>query len=302
MGPRLAWLELAHCMSIALGLLRCVCTMLIIVGIQMAVYWVNDLPSKIIDYLLVDAWDIDNSDKVQVAFWCNIFDLGFSYFDILGSGGLDLIFQLSRRICALGQGIQADLIHDIVRSNAISSVKLMKETNYHGLCKFLINQGADIEYRDSFRMETALLVAAEVDSHISSGMMPDILWLDADYSAVDYKGRGPLHLALKPSRKYYLSLLRHQSLKKKLVHLLQAGCSIHATDHYGRSPTDVARRYKRTKAWEAALQAVGKLECGKSECQCEIIVRLAQAFRLSEKRFTLVTKDCSRHATNLYRR
>ena len=260
-------------MSIALSVLHRICTMLIIAGIQMAVYWADHLPSKIIDYLLVDAWDIDNSDELQVAFWCNIFDFG-GYFDIVVSEDLDLIFQLSRRISALGQVIQANLIHEIIRD---SSVLPPEEFNYNDLLKFLINQGSDIECRDSYRDETALLVVAEVDTFKSLGMMPVLLRLDADYSAVDYKGRGPLHLSLKPSRFYTYKdpRLHSRALKEKLVLLLQAGCSIHAIDHYGRTPADVARRWRRTKAWEAALQEVGKLECGRSECQCQIIVRLS---------------------------
>ena len=251
--------------------------MLIIVGIQMAASWVNHLPSKIIDYLLADAWDIDNSDELQVAFWCNKFYLG-TYFDFMESGGLDLIFQLSRRISALGQVIQANLIHKIIRSNPSYYSPFWEKINYNDRFKFLINQGADIECRDSYRDETALLVVAEVDTFQSLEMMPVLLRLDADYSAVDYKGRGPLHLSLKPSRLFFLSayhLHHRQDMKEKLVHLLQAGCSVHAIDHYGRTPADVARKWGWTKAWEAALQAVGKLECGRSECQCEIIVRLS---------------------------
>lgn len=41
--------------------------MLIIAGIQMAMHWVNYPSSEIIDYLLVDAWDIENSDALQLA-------------------------------------------------------------------------------------------------------------------------------------------------------------------------------------------------------------------------------------------
>ena len=185
--------------------------------------------------------------------------------------------QLSRRISTSGQVIGANLIHSIFRYSPFSIVSRLEERKYNDLFQFFINQGADIECKDSFRMETALLMAAEVDSIIMLRMMPALLRFDADYSAVDYKGRGPLHLALKPCR-IYIGRLHRQALKEKLVHLLQAGCSIHAIDHYGRTPTDVARKWRRTKAWEAALQEVGKLECGRSECQCEIIVRLSPCF------------------------
>lgn len=242
----------------------------------MAVYLVDHWPSKIIDYLLVDAWDIENSVGLQLILWH--IQLGRSrLYNCLGSGDLDLFFQLSRRISTSGQVIEANLIHDIVETSPFNSLPPPEEIrNYNDICKFLINQGADIECRDSPRMETALLVAAEVDSIISLRMMRALLWLNADYSAVDYKGRGPLHLALKPSRLWDEDQRLHsRALKDKLVHLLQAGCSIHAIDHYGRTPTDVARKWRRTKTWEAALREVGKLECGRSECQCEIIVRLS---------------------------
>ena len=133
-----------------------------------------------------------------------------------------------------------------------------------------MNEGADIECRLSFRMETVLLLTAEEDTISSLQSMLVLSRFDADYSAVDYKGRGPLHLTLKPSRTYAFDFqrLHSRAFKDKLVHLLQAGCSIHAVDKYGRTPTDVARRWRRTKAWVAALREVGKLECGKSECKC----------------------------------
>ena len=162
--------------------------------------------------------------------------------------------------------------------------------NYSGYFKFLISQGADIEYRDPNSRKTALLVAAEGDDDISLNWMQELLWLDADYSAVDYKGRGPLHLTLEPCRWEYLldvGPTAIRCMKDKLVRLLQAGCSIHAVDNYGRTPTDVARYWGRTRTWEAALQEVGKLECARSECQCEVTVSLP---RLSEKGSRLIRK------------
>ncbi|KAK0512874.1 hypothetical protein JMJ35_004891 [Cladonia borealis] len=233
--------------------------------LTMTLYWA-DGGTKIIDYLLVDAWDIENSDEIHLAFLRRFLD--FSWV----SGDLDLFIQLSRRISALGQVIHAELIHDFFRLSRYFTFSPKAESIYDVLFQFLTNQGADIEHRDSFREETALLVAAEVDNLINLYMMPVLLRFGADYSAVDYKGRGPLHLALKPARRDHPGTrLHHRALKEKLVLLLQAGCSIHAIDHYGRTPTDVARKYRRTSSWKAALREVGKLECGKSECRCEII-------------------------------
>ena len=241
--------------------------MLMIAGIQMALVYVDGLPSRIIDYIFVDAWDIENSDHLQVAFWG-------SRFLQHQSGDLDHLTQVSKRLSTLDQVIHADLIHYIVRVSRCYTSPPPAKSMYDDLFKFFTNQGADIERRDSFRKETALLVVAEVDHVITLDVMPVLLRFGADYSAVDYKGRGPLHLALKPSR-FYTKNLHSRTLRKKLVHLLRAGCSIHAVDNYSRTPTDVARKWRRTKAWKAALQEVGKLECATLDCQCEINVRLS---------------------------
>ena len=249
--------------------------MLIIAGMQMALYWASHYRGKIIDYLLVDAWDIENSPALQLAFWLNFLQSVSGLNDSWRSGEIDIFFQLSRRISALGQVIHARLIHNIVQVSRVYTFSPPAEYIYDDLFKFLINQGADIECRHSFRMETALLVTAEEDNILSLKLMPVLSRFDADYSAVDYKGRGPLHLALKPSRFYGKDEpLLSRTFKEKLVYLLQAGCSIHAVDNFGRTPTDVAWKWRRTKAWEAALEEVGKLECARSNCQCEIIVRL----------------------------
>ena len=260
-------------MSIAFGVLHKICAMLIIAGIQMALYWRLHFSSKIVDYLLVDAWDIESCCDLQSQFLDNTVVPG-----CWGSRELDLFPRVSGRISALGHDIQAESIHSFAgNSSKFYENPDLKALDYGDLFKLLINQGADIECRYSGPMETALLTAAEADTLVSLRVMQELLWLDADHSAVDYKGRGPLHLTLKPSRNWASHnqvLLFYWATKDKLVHLLQAGCSVHAVDNYGRTPTDVARRWKRTKAWEAALQEVGKLECARSKCQCEIVVRL----------------------------
>ena len=245
----------------------------------------DGLASKIIDYLLVDAWDIENSAALQSLLMDHLFHRYYIHDNVWTSEGIDQLFQLFRRMSAVGQAIEANLIHDIIRISTSKIVGPPAELNYNDNIEFPINEGADIECRDSFRKETAFLVVAEVDKVMSLKLMPILLRFGADYSAVDYKGRGPLHLALKPSRQYrYMGggPLRSRTLKDKLVYLLQAGCSAHAVDNYGRTPTYVARKWRRTKAWEAALRKAGKLECGRSECQCEITVRLPQALCLSE--------------------
>ena len=224
----------------------------------------------------MDAWDIENSKLLQLIF-CNEFLECVSLNDSRRSGYFDVFLQQSKRISALGQVIYAKLIHDIVSGGREYTFLDPAQSIYDDFCGFLINQGADIEFRDSFRMETALLVVAELDNLRSLRMLPVLLRFDADYSAVDYKGRGLLHLALKPARKHHnrYNRLHPRDLTDKLVCLLQAGCSIHAVDNYGRTPTDVARRWGRMEEWEAALEEVGKLECARSNCQCGIIVRLS---------------------------
>ena len=264
----------------------------------MALYWGSYI-SKIFEYLLVDAWDIENSYSLHTLFWYQPWRK-----EPWGSRGLDSFFRFSRRLSALGQAVQADDIRSAVHIRPFGHVSYpTSETPEY--FNFLISQGADIECRDPNWGETPLLVAAERDSNLSLELMP-VLWrLGADYSAVDYRGRGPLHLTLKPSRTFtgrHEGLVNFRIIKDKLAHLLQAGCSIHAVDNYGRTPTDVARRWRRTRAWEAALQEVGKLECARSKCQCEINVRLSRAVRLSQERFTHFTKDCDRSVTDICRR
>lgn len=273
-------------MSIALSALHRICTLLIIAGFQMALYWGSHI-SKVVEYLLVDAWDIENSYSLHTLFWYKPW-----WYDPGGSRDLEPFFRFSKRLSALGQDIQADDIHNLVQRVPFGRITYptSEAPNYSGYFKFLISQGADIEYRDPNSRKTALLVAAEGDDDISLNWMQELLWLDADYSAVDYKGRGPLHLTLEPCRWEYLldvGPTAIRCMKDKLVRLLQAGCSIHAVDNYGRTPTDVARYWGRTRTWEAALQEVGKLECARSECQCEVTVSLP---RLSEKGSRLIRK------------
>ena len=290
MGPRLVWWELAECMPLAFSVLHKICILLIIAAFQMALCLGDQISGSIIDYLLVDAWDIENSYNLQT--------LAYIRPALYGGGGsrdLNQFFQLSRRISALGHAIEGDNIYTIVRCSLLGLISnpASKEFTYSDILKFLISQGADIEWRDSVHMETALLVAAEADHMTDLRLMQELLWLDADYSAVDYKGRGALHLALKRSRFYThkrQGLVSFRVMKDKLVYLLQAGCSIHAVDSYGRNPTDVARIWRRMKLWETALQEVGKLVCASSKCQCEIIVSLPQAFRLSKKGLRLLRK------------
>lgn len=271
-----------------LSVLHRICTLLIIAGFQMALYWGSNI-SKIVEYLLVDALDIENSYNLHTLFWYKPWR-----YDPGGSIDFDSFSRFSKRVSALGQAIQADDIYNVVQCEPFGRISnaTSEAHHYRELFKFLISQGADIEYRAPSSRETPLLVAAEGDDKLSLKWMQELLWLDADYSTVDYKGRGPLHLTLKPSG--YMNRvqgpLSFRALKAKLVHLLQAGCSIHAVDKYRRTPTDMARRWKRTKAWEAALQEVGKLDCARSKCQCKIIVRLSQAFRLSEKGLRLLRK------------
>ena len=115
------------------------------------------------------AWDVENSGNLHVSL------LGHVWADPLArirnpfwtSGGLDPIFQLSRRISAAGQAIAADIFHDIVRASfyfILDSDSTAATLITMILFQFVINQGADIESRNTFRKETALLMIAEADT------------------------------------------------------------------------------------------------------------------------------------------
>ena len=118
--------------------------MLIIAGIQMAMYWVHNFSSKIIDYLLVDAWDIENSRTLQSVLWFEFLER-VSLNDSRRPASFDVVLQQSKRISALGQVIHANVIHNLVRLSKEYSYLYPADSLYDDLFKFLISQGADIE-------------------------------------------------------------------------------------------------------------------------------------------------------------
>ena len=121
--------------------------------------------------------------------------------------------------------------------------------------------GANIKWKDRW-YETPLLEMARSKFEDSPSWTCALLQCGADIFAVDFKERGPLHLSLRYSRgscciRYSISWV---DLQAKLVHLLRAGCQIHAVDNRGRSPTDYARGLNLKNVWVSALREVGMLD------------------------------------------
>lgn len=115
----------------------------------------------------------------------------------------------------------------------------------------------DIESKRHYTNETPLLSMARKFQIVPPTVLRALLYCGVDVSAVDYKGRGLLHLALMRNRRRQLSF---EWLKRKIVLLLRAGCSIYAVDDFGRTPTDLARETCVSIIWKRALGEVGMLD------------------------------------------
>lgn len=131
-------------------------------------------------------------------------------------------------------------------------------------CGFLVGHGANIECKDLYG-ETALLKAARSNLESNPSWIRGHLQCRADFAAVDFKERGPLHLTLRYSKgpfptDYWRVFISWDGLKAKLVDLLRAGCPIHSVDERGRTPTDFARGLNLKDVWESALREADKLD------------------------------------------
>ena len=129
---------------------------------------------------------------------------------------------------------------------------------------FLTGDGAKIECTDRWG-ETPLLEMAKSNFEDTPNWTWALLQCGADILAVDFKERGPLHLSLRYSRgsccrQYSQYSISWVGLQAKLVHLLRAGCPIHAVDDRGRSPTDYARSLNLKNVWVSALREVKMLD------------------------------------------
>ena len=171
--------------------------------------------------------------------------------------------QASVKALELGQTLDHDFF-ELLPAHGMPTDSLANDEQNEYLCKtleFFIKQGLSIESRNDLYGETPLLSIAEADTWFSVAWLCILLEYGADITAVDYKGRGPLHLTLKRCRSGTETLLPLSfMMKEKLILLLRAGCSIHSVDDYGRTPNDQARETSVKYIWMSALEETGMLD------------------------------------------
>ena len=151
--------------------------------------------SQILEYLLYGAWDIENSRNLLTWIWN----------DMLSSPtkeNFEWSCRNSMKALELGQSFDVNFT-GWLQFLGLDDDRIFDTEQHEYLRKafeFFIKHGLDIESRDNFRKETPLLISAEADTWSSATCLRVFLGYGADLTAVDYKGRGPLHLTLKQSR------------------------------------------------------------------------------------------------------
>ena len=210
---------------------------------------------EITQYLLRGAWDIENSNNLQSIIWDTIEPperRTKEYFETR--------YVVSKWVRELREGLDDEFFSDNTPYAYVLSMHMDAESLRERL-RFFLSVGMNLESRAHSSGETLLLYVAGEGYPSSVTSLRVLLELGADYTATDYTGRGPLHLALPieflPRNMSYVEY-SHWSLFRveKLVLLLRAGCSVNAIDHYGRTPGDMAREIGLENVWMSALQEV----------------------------------------------
>ena len=177
-------------------------------------------------------------------------------------GDLQSYIELFRRAINIKQSLDEGFVINVFSEDSgCTQLLLLDRRIPFGVYDLLTGDGAKIECKDRWG-ETPLLEVARSNFEDSPSWTWALLQCGADILAVDCKERGPLHLSLRYSRvcccrQYSISWV---DLQAKLVHLLRAGCQIHAVDDRGRSPTDYARGLNLKNVWVSALREVGMLD------------------------------------------
>lgn len=238
-------------------------TRLIFAIIQMAAWY--GASGSILDYLLQTVGNSFEFSGLQRWIWAGFIYQRFDLSRQCINRDLESYFNISRRAVDLEQALEDDLIFN----DMLSCIAIAKWPNNFDwrecleICGFLVGHGANLECKDR-RGETALLKLARSTSDCSRVWTRSLLECGANLSAVDYKGRGLLHLSLRYSRGSRHNILPGCCIcwievRAKLVELLRAGCQVHAVDNRGRTPTDYARGCCLKNVWVCALREVDML-------------------------------------------
>ncbi|KAL9122130.1 MAG: hypothetical protein Q9187_001307 [Circinaria calcarea] len=126
------------------------------------------------------------------------------------------------------------------------------------LCRYFLRIGCDMEARNSYG-QTAFLHAAMCSADTNCAAWLQIL-IDngANIAATDKEECNALHCAFIPIGPWgEPQWCKDEELESKLNVLLQAGCDPNSVNCYGETPSDFARRFKRSKIWKSALEKAG---------------------------------------------
>ena len=112
--------------------------------------------------------------------------------------GLHSYFEFSKRPIDLEQTLNDEFTVGCFKY-IMQRLDLLVSREISEICDFLVGHGFNIECKDQ-RGETALLNAARSDLMSSLKWILALLQCGAIFLAIDFKGRGPLHLSLGCSR------------------------------------------------------------------------------------------------------
>lgn len=119
------------------------------------------------------------------------------------------------------------------------------------ILQYWLEVESDVDSRN-YWSQTPLLNSAGLYWDSSSTYMSLLIKYGANVHAVDYRGRGALHLV----SDLVLYPISTTEVKAQLVLLLEAGCDPNATDHDGRTPL---RQFQRgSQGWEIWTTALEK--------------------------------------------
>ena len=217
-----------------------------------------------VDCSMLQWWILANFAVRQINAPCEVPNL------LRMRGDLQSYVELFRRAINIKQALDHGFVINVFSEDSGCIQLLLLDRRIScGVYDFLTGDGAKIERKERWG-ETPLLEVARSNFEDSPSWTLALLQCGADILAVDSKERGPLHLSLRYSRgsccrQYSISWL---DLQAKLVHLLRAGCQIHAVDNRGRSPTDYARGLNLKNVWISALKEVDMLDDDIFESLC----------------------------------